>query len=111
MKKIFITQIPHRTDAKTGAFVPSVNINTASEHGELIVIAPPRGGFYDANALKDLISESLMNFNNDSDCLLPLGDPTLCSAAAAFLGRRFDYFDVLRWDKTLGRYTKNRVVI
>jgi hypothetical protein len=110
-KRVFVTQIPHRTDDKTGAFVPSLNINPASEFGEIKILMPPRCAIFDTVELSKQLAEAFKDFNNDLDCLLPLGDPIISAVACSLLGRRFDYYDVLRWDKSLGRYTKSRVVI
>jgi len=109
MGTVYCTQIPHRHDSKTGALVPSLNITPASEFGEVIVMMPPRSAFYDMNYLFKEVFGHLSHFKMDNDFLLPLGDPVLCGLCAAFLGRRLPYFDILKWDKNIGRYTRNRV--
>ena len=110
-KQVFCTQIPHRMDADTGKLTPALSVASAQEFGTVTVLMGPRGSFFDTKELARQISYDLREFNNDQDCLLPLGDPILTASCCAFLGRRFDYFDVLRWDKGLGRYTKQRVVV
>ena len=111
MSRVFCTQIPHRIDPVSGDLLQSVNINPASEFGEVEVMMSKRASFFATNELSKLVVEKLKDFDHDVDCLLPLGDPVLIATVCAQLGRKHSYFDVLRWDKNLGRYTKSRVVI
>jgi hypothetical protein len=110
MPKVYVTQIPHRTEEKTGAFVPSINIGPAAEYGEIVVMMPPRAGFHNTTELSNSLWTALKDFDHEADCLVPLGDPLLCSTASAILARGGN-FNILRWDRNIGRYLTAKVVI
>lgn len=111
MPKVYVTQIPHRKDSETGAFVPTVNLSPAHEHGEVVVCMPPRAAFFATQDLVKQLSEKLCDYNYEAgDCLVALGDPAVIAVACAILGR-MGKFTVLKWDKQLGRYSPARVVI
>lgn len=100
---VYVTQVPHHRIE--GKLVPSLNISPASAFGMIKIMFPPQTAFIDDTAL--LLSglrADLRHYNFDNgDCLLPLGDPVVCAAAAAVLAAR-GRFRVLRWDKQLRRY-------
>lgn len=103
--KVFITQIPHRKDAETGAFVPAFNIGPAAEFGELTVMLPPRTSFHATAELVMHLRKSLDAYNFErGDHLLALGDPAIIAAASALLGRLHGKFSLLKWDRNIGRY-------
>lgn len=106
MPKVFVTQVPYRKDSETGAFVPSINITTANEHGELIVMMPPRAPFVGTTELIEQLDRHLRRYDFEAgDALLPLqSDTTVAAAAAGYLGKHFGRFRVLKWDRNLGRY-------
>ena len=111
MSKVFITQIPHRHDAKTHNFVPAVNVSPASEYGELVEMMPPRAAFFATNDLVKNLNAQLKDYNaEEGDVLLPLGDPIVCSVACAVLAKNGP-FSVLRWDRNIGRYTNHKITI
>lgn len=100
---VYVTQIPHhRIDGK---LVPSLNISPASAFGQIKIMFPPQTAFIDdTSALLDGLRRDLQHYNFlNGDCLLPLGDPVVCAAAAAVLAAR-GTFRVLRWDKQLRQY-------
>lgn len=107
MKKptVYITQVPHRKDAESGAFVPAVNITPAEEHGGLVVMMPPRAPFYATADLVRQLREHLKNYDYEAgDSLVALGDPAIIAAASMLLGSMFGKMRILRWDRNLGRY-------
>lgn len=103
MTTVYVTQLPHHRIE--GKLIPSLNISPASAFGTIKIMFPPQTAFIDDTAL--LLSglrEDLRHYNyQNGDCLLPLGDPVVCAAAAAVLAAR-GRFRVLRWDKQLRRY-------
>lgn len=105
MAKIYITQVPHKRDRETGALTPTVNINPANEHGELVVMMPPRASFYNiADTIRQL-REHLKKYDYlAGDALLALGDPCIIGAAAAILAQSKGPFKMLKWERNLGRY-------
>lgn len=109
MSKVYITQVPHRKDHKTGAFVPSVNVSPAAEHGEIVIMMPPRASFFATADLLKQLNEHLKNYDYEAgDSLIVLGDPVVIAAACALLGSKGS-FTILRWDRNLGRYTPARI--
>jgi|GEM_PF-3792239 len=114
MKKVYVTQIPH-SRKKSGdgsvAFVPTVNIGTATEFGEIIEMFPPRSAFHMSKELSEQCYEKLKSFNPEVDYILPMGDMFITSTVLAILGKRYGHFNVLKWDKNLGRYLNSKVVI
>jgi hypothetical protein len=108
--RVYVTQVPMRKDRETGALVPAFNINTAGEHGELIVMLPPQAAF--SVAPNDLIKElarHLEGYDPEKDFLLPLGDFIIVNVAAGILARDFGRWNVLTWDRQLGRYLTTKI--
>lgn len=110
--KVFITQVPHRRDPETRAFVPSVNIAPASEHGELVVMMPPRAAFHATADLVRQMKEHLKEYDYEAgDCLVAMGDPAVIAVACAILGRMHGRFTVLKWDRNVGRYLPSHISV
>lgn len=105
MPKVFITQVPHRRDRDTDALVPSVNIAPASEHGEIVVMMPPRTSFYATADLVRQMGEALRDYDYEAgDCLVAMGDPSVIAVACGWLALHKGRFTLLKWDRNLGRY-------
>lgn len=112
MAKVFITQIPHRRDSGTNAFVPTVNVGPAAEHGEIVVMMPHQASFYATGDLVDQLSEHLKLYDFDAgDALVALGDPSVIAVACGYLGKKFGKFTVLKWDRMIGRYVPARIIL
>jgi hypothetical protein len=110
--KVYITQIPHRRDPETNAFVPSVNTAPAAEHGEVIVMMPPRTSFHATADLVRQMKEHLKNYDYEAgDCLVAMGDPSVIAVASAILGKMHGRFVVLKWDRNVGRYLPSHVSV
>ncbi len=110
MARVFITQIPHRRDRETGAFVPTVNIAPATEHGDVIVMMPPRAAFHATADLVEQIEKHLTDYDYEAgDSIVAMGDPAIIAVAFAILGRDYESFIVLKWDKNVGRYLPTHV--
>ena len=105
MKKVYITQVPHKRDEETRAFVPAFNIAPAEEHGELVVMMPHRAPFH---ATAELVAQLRLHLKNydfgAGDSLIAMGDPAIIAAAAALLGSMGGRFRLLKWDRNVGRY-------
>jgi len=107
---VYITQIPHRHDVATNAFVPSMNISPATEHGELRVMMPPRASFFATADLVKQLREHLQEYDyNRGDSIVAIGDPAVIAVACALLGRMFGSFIILKWDRNVGRYLPTHV--
>jgi hypothetical protein len=112
MPKVFVTQVPYRKDPTSGDLMPSVNVSPAAEHGEVVILMPPRVAFHNTIDLVKQLKVQLQNYNyRDGDCVIPLGDPSVIAATFGILGKNNKAFTVLKWDKNLGRYLQARIVI
>lgn len=112
MSKVFITQVPHKRDPDTRAFVPAVNIAPAAEHGELVVMMPPRAPFHATADLVHQLRAHLKDYDYEAgDSLVAMGDPAIIAVACAILGKQSGRFTVLKWDKNVGRYLPAHVSV
>ena len=112
MPKVYITQIPHKTDVVTGDFVPSINISPAQEHGEIVVMLPHQTSFYATGELVRRLRKHLTDYNYEAgDALIALGDPSVIAVASALLGRMHGTFLLLKWDRHLSRYTPSHIKV
>lgn len=112
MKKVYVTQIPHRKDQDTGAFVPAFNISPAQEHGDIIVMMPPRASFYNTADLVKQLDNHLREYDYEAgDSIISIGDPSIIAVAFAILGKKFGKFTVLKWDRNTGRYVKSIISV
>jgi hypothetical protein len=108
--KVYVTQIPHRKDKVSGEFVPSINLGPASEHGELVIMVPPRTSFFATDELVTGLEEKLRWYNYENgDSLVALGDPAIIAVACAILGRVHGRFLLLKWDRNVGRYLPTHI--
>lgn len=107
MSIVYVTQIPHKKDAATGAFVPTININTAAEHGQIVTMFPPRAAYVDTAILLDQAAQKLENYDFErGDSLLLMGDSAIMAVCIAVLAKRVREIAVLRFDKVLHRYVR-----
>ena len=110
--KVFVTQVPHRRDPETRAFVPAVNISPAAEHGEIVVMMPPRAAFHATGDLVKQMKDQLQHYNYErGDSIVAMGDPAVIAVACAILGKDHGKFIVLKWDRQLGRYIPSHVTV
>lgn len=108
--KVFITQVPHRRDKDTDAFVPTVNIAPAAEHGEITIMMPPRASFYATADLTRQLRDALRDYDAEAgDSLVVLGDPAVIAVACAILGKEHGHFIILKWDRNIGRYLPHHI--
>lgn len=107
---VYVTQIPNRNVG--GLMVPAVNISPAVEHGEVCVLMPPTASFF---ATQDMITQLRAGLRDYSfehgDSVIALGDPAIIGVVGALLMERGRSFNVLRWDRNLGRYVKISITI
>jgi hypothetical protein len=112
MPKVYITQVPNRRDPATNTFVPTVNIAPAAEHGEPVILMPPRASFYATGDLVKQLREKLEHYDYEAgDSIVAMGDPSVIAVACAILGKLHGRFQVLKWDKNVGRYIPSHVSV
>lgn len=104
--RVFVTQIPSRKDATTGMWVPTVNIRPAEKFGAIEVLLPAGGQFWAAAELTRLIKQRLHDLDfQETDFLIPMGNPVVMAVAAAVAARRSNgRLNVLVWDKQTSSY-------
>ncbi len=109
---VWVTQVPNRRDRSTGTFVPAVNISPASEHGEVRVLMPPDASFFATADLVTQLRTGLRDYDFErGDSVIALGDPAIIAVAGAILTERSRSFNILRWDKNIGRYVKIKIAL
>lgn len=109
-KTVYVTQVPNRY--VDGAYVPSVNISPAAEHGILVTMMPPQASFHATSDLVKQLTEHLKDYDYEAgDSVLALGDPTIMGVAFAILGKIKGKFRVLKWDRNIKRYTITSVIV
>lgn len=109
---VFVTQVPHRKDIESGAFTPSINISPAYEHGDVLVMMPPRTAFHSSDVLSKQIKTILEQYDFDAgDSIVAMGDPMITAVALSLMGKMFKKFTILKWDKNLGRYVTSRIIL
>ena len=125
--KVFVASLPTRFDAATGEHVPSLDLNPATEHGELVILTKgPQANGEELDKAMELVHAkvSLLDINHydydRGDCILMVGDPILNAVAvAAALEAGVDHRDVerpadlkdnpvtvLRWDRKQHKYDR-----
>ncbi len=110
--KVYITQVPHRRDPDTNAFVPTVNVSPAAEHGEVVVMMPPRAAFHATTDLVNQMKVHLKDYDYEAgDSLVAMGDPAVIAVACAILGKMHGRFAVLKWDRNVGRYLPSHISV
>ncbi len=112
MATVYITQIPNRKDKQTGSYVPTVDVTTAAEHGELKIMMPPQAAFHATGDLVKQMKEKLKDYDYDAgDSIVALGDPSIIAVAFAILGSTRGKFTILKWDRIVGRYIPTKIVV
>jgi hypothetical protein len=112
LAKVYVPQIPARKDKATGIFVPVVNVAPAAEHGEVVVLLPANTSFYAVGDLITQLRTRLRQYDYGAgDSIVAIGDPAVMAAVFGMLGNMFGKFYVLKWDRSIGRYSKIKVVL
>lgn len=109
---VWVTQVPNRRDAPTGAMVPSVNISPASAHGNIVIIMPPDASFFATTDLVSQLRDRLYDYDYQrGDVIVCLGDPVIISVTGAVMAERFRRWALLRWDKLIQNYVRIEVTL
>lgn len=103
--RVFAPQVPARYDTATRLWVPTMNLDPAKKHGELITILPPGANRLHTSPLVAAMREKMSDFQPE-DILIAVGDPTLIAAGAMIAMRRVGGHPVkmLKWDRMAGDY-------
>ena len=122
--RVFVASLPTRFDAATKEHVPSLDLNPATDHGELVIITRgPQATGDELDEAIDLVDATVGALSHNhyrfeqGDSILMVGDPILngiAIAAALDVGQGDHPNDhkpvaVLRWDRRNHKY--DRVII
>lgn len=101
--RVFAPQIPSRYDAASKLWIPTMNMDPAKKHGELLVMLPANANRLHSAPLIAAMREQMRDFS-DADALIAVGDPTLIAAAALIAAKRVQRVRMLKWDRMAGDY-------
>ena len=104
MPKVFVPQQPSRYDTGTQLWVPTINLEPASKHGEIIVLLPPEANRLHTAPLVEVLKERMTGYTQE-DFIVAVGDPTLMVAATCIAARMTrGLVRMLKWDRRTGDY-------
>lgn len=102
--KVYAPQVPSRHDTASGLWIPTMNLEPAKKHGELVVLLPANANRLHIAALVTSMRDQLSGFRKE-DALIAVGDPTLIAAAALIAARKTGgAVRMLKWDRMCGDY-------
>jgi hypothetical protein len=111
MNKVYVPQQPSRFDSATKLWIPTINVDSAREFGEIVVMLPPNANRLHTAPLVAALKEQLALFTRD-DYIVALGDPSLIAAAACIAALKTGgRFNMLKWDRMTSSYIPVEIVI
>jgi len=106
--KVYVPYVPQKREGSS--FVPTINIQPAAEHGEVVIMMTANARFHPVSDLIRDLSSLLSGYDYEAgDCFVAVGDPAIIAVASAILGRQ-GKFTILKWDRTLGRYIPTKII-
>ncbi len=112
MSTVYVPQVPHRRDNATNKFIPTINISSADEHGDIVILLPPHAPFSNSKDLIDTLSPQLGEYDFDAgDSIMAVGDPFIIATIAGMLAKQFGKLNLLKWDRQSGRYIKIKIIL
>jgi len=87
MSKVFVIQ---RNDGR-------MDLRPAEGFGEIRFVVPKEISVFRTDALIAEIDAGLQGFNQDSDYIIPVGNPTIIGMVFAILGQESETINVLHW--------------
>lgn len=107
--RVFIPSIPSRFDTSTRLWIPTVNIDSAKHHGELVIMLPPNANRIDLKSLVDIMRDKMSDFGEE-DWVVALGDPSLFAAAACLAtAATGGLLRLLKWDRMERTYVGSEI--
>jgi hypothetical protein len=107
--KVYVPQIPSRIDHLTREWVPTVNIQAAAAHGEMVVLLPPNANRLATAQLVTALKERMDDYTTE-DWLVAVGDPSLIAAAACIAAKRTGgLLRLLKWDRQTSDYLPTEI--
>ena len=112
MSKVYIPHIPNRRDRETNIFVPTIDVTPANEYGELVTLLPPTASFHATGDLIDMLRPFARTYNfEDGDCIVAVGDPSILAIVFGLVASMHSKFNLLKWDRSIHRYVKVKIVL
>lgn len=104
MPKVYAPQLPSRYDTGLKMWIPSINIDPAKEHGEVVVMLPPNANRLHIMPLVVALREKMADFKPE-DSIIAVGDPSLIAIAACIAAKKTGgLLRVLKWDRQTSTY-------
>jgi hypothetical protein len=104
MAKVYAPQLPSKFDAPTGLWVPSINIEPARKHGDLVVMLPPQANRMHISPLIVALREKMRDFTGE-DWIVAVGDPSLIAVVACLATQKTGgVLRLLKWDRMSADY-------
>ena len=102
--RVFVPQEPSKHDKPSGLWVPTVNLQPATKHGEVIVMLPPQANRLHTVPLIHVMKDRMADYN-EHDFIVAVGDPSLIAAAACIATRKTGgLLRMLKWDRIASDY-------
>lgn len=111
MPKVYAPQLPSRYDAATKLWIPTVNVESANQFGEVKVMLPPNANRLHIAPLVAALKEQMQGFGAD-DYVVAIGDPSLIAAASCIAVKKTaGWLRMLKWDRQTSQYIAVEVQI
>ncbi len=102
--KVYIPQMPARYDQASRVWIPTIDIEPAKDHGEIVIVTPSSVSRLSVQDQMDIVTEAMMEFTSD-DFIIMVGDPfsqaLVVATASHITGGRFR---ILKWDRFTHEY-------
>jgi hypothetical protein len=109
MRKVYIVCEPTRMD--NGVPVSLVDLTPAAQWGEPVILLPSTQTLLDPAKTIEVLRERLSTFD-DSDFLVPIGDPVLmCMVAAIAAYANEGRVRFLKWERKLAAYIPIQAIL
>jgi hypothetical protein len=106
MSKVYVPMVPSRFDTGLQMWVPTINLDPAKKHGELVIMAPPNANRLNIQPIMEIMHGKMRSFSRD-DFLVAVGDPALIAAAVAVaVTKTGGYLRLLKWDRQTSDYVE-----
>lgn len=103
MSKVYIPMVPSKFDTGTKLWIPSINLEPAKQHGELVVMLQPNSNRLHTTPLIGAIRDRMEDYGPE-DWLVAVGDPSILAAAAVIAHRKAGVLRILKWDRITSAY-------
>lgn len=104
--RVLVPNLSTRWDIATGQRVPTLDLNPASEFGEIVVMTE---GPVDRNSINGTIKELMAHDVRPEDVILPVGNPLLTAAVVTRSIQLNGLANCLFWDRRTRAYSVQRV--